>query len=255
MQDQLFDFLQSEADKPFYGWDFSYLDNRIVTAPLAWSYPSLILYRLHGENPPQSLLDMGTGGGEFFSELRPFPTHACATEGYAPNLPVARARLSPLGVEVYPFKDDEHLPFSSGEFEMIINRHESYSPREVFRILTPGGRFYTQQVGQQNDKELVNLLEAPVDPDDTHWDLEYATQQLKQVGFEIETAQECFPITRIFDVGAIAYYFKVIPWEIPNFTVEQYYNPLVRIHATIQRDGYVDVKSHRFLIVARKVIE
>ncbi|GAB4580428.1 MAG: class I SAM-dependent methyltransferase [Anaerolineales bacterium] len=252
MQDQLFEFLQSEADKPFYGWDFSYLDNRIVNAPLEWSYPSLILYRLHGESPPQSLLDMGTGGGEFFSELRPFPPHTCATEGFAPNLPLARARLGPLGVEVLPFKDDAELPFADGEFEMIINRHESYDPREVFRILTPGGRFYTQQVGEQNDKELVRMLGAPTSPNDAPWNLAYAAQQLETVGFEIETAKECFPLTRIFDVGAIAYYFKAIPWEIPNFSVEQYYTPLVHIHEKIQQDGYVDVKSHRFLIVAKK---
>ncbi len=250
--DQLFEFLQSEADKPFYGWDFSYLDNRIVNAPLEWSYPSLILTRLHGENPPQSLLDMGTGGGEFFSELRPFPPNTCATEGYAPNLPLARARLSPLGVEVFHFEDDDHLPFPNGHFEMIINRHESYAPREVHRILTPGGRFYTQQVGEQNDKELIRLLHAPMTTNDQPWNLAYAAQQLKNAGFEIETAKECFPITRIFDVGAIAYYFKVIPWEIPNFSVEQYFEPLARIHEKIQREGYVDVKSHRFLLVARK---
>ena len=254
MQDQLFDFLQSEADKPFYGWDFSYLDNRIVTAPLEWSYPSLILYRLHGEEAPQSLLDMGTGGGEFFSELRPFPPHTCATEGYAPNLPLARARLAPLGVEVFPFKDDRELPFTDGEFEMIINRHESYAPEEVFRILSPGGRFYTQQVGQQNDKEFVRLLNAPVDPE-APWNLAYASQQLKKAGFKVERAKECFPTTRVFDVGALAYYFKVIPWEIPNFSVENYYEPLARIHEVIQREGYVDVKSHRFLIVARKESE
>ena len=252
MQDQLFEFLQREVDKPFYGWDFSYLDNRIVNAPLEWSYPSLLLYQLHGETPPQSLLDMGTGGGEFFSELRPFPPHTCATEGYAPNLPLARARLSPLGVEVLHFEKDEHLPFADAEFEMIINRHESYAPHEVHRILVPGGRFYTQQVGEQNDKELIRMLEAPLAPNDTPWNLEFATGQLQEAGFAIETAKECFPTTRIFDVGAIAYYFKVIPWEIPNFSIEQYFEPLARIHEHIQREGYVDVKSHRFLIVARK---
>lgn len=252
MQDQLFEFLQSEADKPFYGWDFSYLDNRIVNAPLPWSYPSTILYRLHGENPPQSLLDMGTGGGEFFSELRPFPPHTRATESYAPNLPLARARLSPLGVEVLPFKDDNALPFAVGEFEMVINRHESYAPHEVLRILAPGGRFYTQQVGEQNDKELVRMLGGPIAPKERPWNLDYATQKLCDAGFEIETAQESFPLTRIFDVGAIAYYFKVIPWEIPNFSVEQYYEALEKIHEKIQQEGYIDVKSHRFLIIARK---
>ncbi|HNB54867.1 MAG TPA: hypothetical protein PK530_23160 [Anaerolineales bacterium] len=252
MQDQLFEFLQSEADKPFFGWDFSYLDYRIANAPMDWSYPSLLLYRLRGENPPRSLLDMGTGGGEFFSKLRPFPPHTFATEGYEPNLPLARARLAPLGVEVVSFTDDNHLPFSENEFEMITNRHESYAPREVLRLLTPGGKFYTQQVGEQNDKELVRMLGASVISSETPWNLEYATEELKQAGFIIEMAKECFPTSRIFDVGAIAYYFKAIPWEIPNFSVELYFEALMRLHEKIQRDGYLDVKSHRFLLVARK---
>lgn len=58
----LFTFLLSEANSPFSGWDFSHITHRMVEVPLTWSYTSKILMRVR---TVESLLDMGTGGGEF----------------------------------------------------------------------------------------------------------------------------------------------------------------------------------------------
>ena len=74
--DDLFEFLVSEAEQPFSGWDFSYLKNRLVEFPLKWSYYSKILPL---KRRTESLLDMGTGGGEFLASLAPLPNHTCAT--------------------------------------------------------------------------------------------------------------------------------------------------------------------------------
>lgn len=60
------------------------------------------------------------------------------------------------------------------------------------------------------------------------------------------------PITRFYDVGAIVYYLKVVPWQVPDFSLERYLDKLVEIHDTIQAHGYIDVHYHRFLIVAQK---
>ena len=106
MQNQeLFDFLMAEANYPFEGWNFSHITatGRMAEAPLSWSYASKLLTRLRKAH---SLLDMGTGGGEFLSSLQPLPPLTCATEGYAPNIPVARQRLEPLGVQVYEVGED-----------------------------------------------------------------------------------------------------------------------------------------------------
>ena len=47
----------------------------------------------------QSVLDLGTGGGERLLELREdWPARVAATEGYAPNLALATERLAPYGV-------------------------------------------------------------------------------------------------------------------------------------------------------------
>lgn len=66
-----FEDLVAEAEgQPFEGWDFSYLKDRMVEAPLPWNYLAEVRARLKGIS---TLLDLGTGGGEMFSELAPFP--------------------------------------------------------------------------------------------------------------------------------------------------------------------------------------
>ena|SRR5436190_13786174 len=74
-----FDFLMDEANYPFTGWDFSHITatRRMVEGALTWSYTSKILMRLR---QIQSLLDMGTGGGEFLSRLR--TTLKCTTTAF-----------------------------------------------------------------------------------------------------------------------------------------------------------------------------
>ena len=66
--------------------------------PLSWSYGSTA-YQLMQR--AKAMLDMGTGGGEFLSMLQSFPPTIYATEGYAPNLPIARKKLEPLGLQLW----------------------------------------------------------------------------------------------------------------------------------------------------------
>ncbi len=45
----------------------------------------------------------------------------------------------------------------TGRFDLILNRHESYHPGEIARVLAPGGTFLTQQVGGDELGELREL--------------------------------------------------------------------------------------------------
>lgn len=248
--EDLLTLLRAEAAHPFSGWDFSHITrtDRMVEAPLPWSYASKILSRL---SRVSSLLDMGTGGGEFLSMLLPLPKRTRATEGYAPNLAIARHRLEPLDVEVHQIADDLKLPFGEGEFELVINRHESYAPAEVRRVLAPGGEFATQQVGGRNDVELIERLGAPA-YEWEHWNLAFAAQELERAGLRVIEHMEGLSVTRFFDAGAVVYYLKAIPWTVPDFSVERHFEALAGIHAQIKDQGYLDVTCHRFLLIAQK---
>ncbi|KAA0745392.1 class I SAM-dependent methyltransferase [Bacillus sp. AY3-1] len=248
-RDLLFLTLLESANTNFSGWDFSFISEtgRMKSEPLSWSYGSTAFQLMqHAE----SMVDMGTGGGEFLSMLQPFPSTIFATEGYAPNVPIARKKLEPLGVTVIEVTDDTALPFQDGQFNLIINQHESYAASEVKRILSPNGIFFTQQVGGLDCAELNEQFGTPLNSEFASWSLEAACCELKENGFTILEEKEEFPFQRFYDIGAIVYYLKAIPWQIPDFTVEGYNEELYRIHEIILQKGYFDVKQHRFMMKA-----
>ena len=255
-----FDYLMAEYNQPISGWDLSYLKGRrtdIHTEP-AWNYTETVLAAM---KQAHSMLDMRTGGGERLAQFlaqQPVP-EVYATEGYPPNAAIARQRLEPLGVTIYEMQD-EHLPFADNALDLVINRHGSYDAHEVRRVLKPGHLFITQQVGDQTNLRLHELLgRAGKDmivhsgaEEKSAWNLNIATGELEAAGMQIIERKEEFFVTRFHDVGAIVYYLKAIPWEVPDFSVEKYFDRLVEIHHLIQREEYVDVLFHSFFLVARK---
>ncbi|WP_042678903.1 methyltransferase domain-containing protein [Anaerosalibacter massiliensis] len=247
---ELFNYLMDEVNEKFEGWDFSFLEStgRMQEFPLSWNYRNKVMIEIHEVS---SLLDMGTGGGEFLSTLDPLPKYTCATEGYKPNILIAKNKLEPLGVKVYEVENDECLPFDDETFELIINKHESYSPKEVKRILKDEGIFVTQQVGGLNDKEINEFLGAP-EFEFFDWNLERAVGQLKAVDLKVLEQKEDLIKTRFYDIGAIVYYLKAIPWQVPDFTIERYFDKLVEIHNIIEKLGYIDFTCHRFFIISSK---
>ena len=240
----------AEYNQPFAGWDFSYLAGRRITleAEDAWDYTASVVAAIAHA---RSLLDMDTGGGEFLASLPWRPRQTYATEGYGPNLLLARGRLAPLDVEVVEVHDMAHLPFADGQFDVVTNRHGAYDPHELRRVLQADGIFITQQVGSQTNRRLHELLGDSSPAGD--WCLAEAVSGLEAAGFRIIEQREAFHSTRFSDVGAIVYYLKAVPWEIQDFSVDRYFDKLVEIHVLIQADGYIEVPFHQFFVQARKV--
>ncbi|MCR2822530.1 class I SAM-dependent methyltransferase [Lederbergia panacisoli] len=250
--DKKFEHLIESSNKPFSGWDFSYVNGtgRIDSEPLTWSYGSKA-FTLIGNS--SAMLDMGTGGGEFLSMLRPFPKTIYATEGYEPNVPIAKDRLEPVGVKVFKIEDDHNLPFENSFFDLILNKHEAYSNQEIRRVISTGGMFLTQQVGGLDCHEINDALGLPYNEEFIDWNLDKAATDLENNGFKIIESSEEFPVQRFFDIGALVYYLKAIPWQAPDFNVEKEKKKLYEIHLLIQEKGYFDVKQHRFFIKAKAI--
>ena len=139
-----------------HGWDFSHIEGRYAEdTDFPWDYRGVIGQFLR---PEMKLLDMDTGGGEFLLSLGHPHENTAATENYPPNVALCRRVLLPLGVDFKPGDGKEKLTFGDHSFHMVINRHGDFCPEEIFRVLKPGGLFITQQVGAENDRELVKLL-------------------------------------------------------------------------------------------------
>lgn len=239
-----------EEEKGFEGWDFSGLDGRMVEEPLPWDYKQAVLALIREETV---MLDMGTGGGEFLLSLNPPQGRTYATEAYLPNFELCRKKLPQYGIDVRLVYDDNDLPFEDGMFDLIINRHESFSAGEVFRLLKPGGVFVTQQVGGQNNRELSRfLLGDDRMATDAAFDLQRTAELLEDAGFIVTERREYYPELRFHDIGALVRFAKIIEWEFPDFSVDRCFEPLCRLQEHLADQGYVASREHRFFIAAHK---
>ncbi len=253
-----FESLLAEAQAhPVVGWDFSWLEGRLEEEALPWDYTNMVA-ELSRKSP--DLLDLGTGGGEWLAALPHRPPRTAATEGWPPNQAVARERLQPLGVEVIAYEgpwdnvaqreQEPPLPFPDSCFHLVSDRHESFVARELARVLVPGGRFITQQVGGW--EELTGLLGSPpVDPAGSRWRLDMAVSQLESAGLEILDAGEARPITNCRDVGALVWYLRAVPWAVPNFEVGRYEARLRELHHQSQ-NRVIKFGEERFWVLAAR---
>ncbi|MBQ8654341.1 MAG: class I SAM-dependent methyltransferase [Clostridia bacterium] len=243
-------WLEEESAAHMTGWDFSHIAGRWEEDErLPWDYRRIVLDAL---SPDQRLLDMGTGGGEFLLTLGHPPALTTVTEAYPPNVLLCREKLEPLGISVAAVTDDSALPLPDEAFDLVINRHESYDPAEVRRILKPGGLFITQQVGQFNDREFAELLLPGLPLPFPGHGAEEQAERFRRAGFSILRTDEAFRPIRFLDVGALVWFARICEWEFEGFSVEKCFPRLMEAQRLLERHGSLEGSSHRFLIVARK---
>jgi len=249
-KDKLKEFWLSEEKMDFSGWDFSHITDRISDEMLPWNYKETVLSYMKSAN---TILDMGTGGGEFLISLNPPRGRTYATEAYPVNFELCNKTLPNYGIDVRQVFNDEDLPFDDCFFDLVLNQHESFSSQELFRLLKPGGIFITQQVGGQNNRELSKLLLGK-DPNviDSNFSLQSTEKELSNAGLVISEGKEYFPFRKFYDVGALVYYAKIIEWEFPDFSVESCFEELCQLQEKIESDGYIETIGHRFLVVGYK---
>jgi len=248
--DRVTQWLEEQRIAQMIGWDFSHIEDRYEQDETPWDIREIIKSYLQ---PDYQLLDMDTGGGEFLLSLEHPCRNICVTEAYAPNVAYCREKLEPLGIRVYEANGEEALPFADNSFDMVINRHGSYTAQEIYRVLKPGGIFATQQVGERNDRELVRLLMPEIETQYPGWDLSHNVQAFRSAGFEILQQGEAFPEIRFYDVGALIWFARIIAWEFPGFSVETCMDKLWEAQRLLEEKGVLSGKVHRFLLVARKV--
>jgi SAM-dependent methyltransferase len=214
------------------GWDFSHLAGGLIDDKPPWDYPAACRTALRAA---AHVLDMGTGGGEFLRSLADVrPADTTATEGWEPNVPVATANLAGLGIPVVRYDPDAEprvpMPFPSGRFDLVLNRHESFDAAELSRVLAPGGVFLTQQVGGDEFAEVHDIFGGePAYPGHT---LENVAAALQATGFRVEESAAWHGSSRFADVRTLVSFFALVPWAVPDdFSVDAYAGQLLRLHA------------------------
>ena len=239
-----------EERQPFTGWDFSHLQGRITSGREPWSYLERAA-ELMGRS--SSMVDLDTGGGERLLRLREhWPPRVVVTEDYLPNFELVRERLPPLGVEVVraAVSDTGPMPFEDGEFELVLNRHSPFNSSEVARVLSPGGTFLTQQVHGMWLWDLQAAFDvAPPFPENSPGKY---VPKLEAAGLVMEAVEEWEGRMAFLDVGAIVYYLKAVPWDVPGFTVKTHLEYLLALQERLELGEELSFHTARFLLEARK---
>ena len=233
-----------------HGWDFSHIHGRYEEEQdLPWDYESIVRHYLTEDT---ELLDYDTGGGEFILTLKHPYSKTSATEGYPPNVKLCREMLVPLGIRFKECSVASDIPFDDASFDLIINRHGDFDAPELYRLLRHNGIFITEQVGGENDRDLVELVLPGTKAPFPHLHLEEQRTVFEEAGFQILQAEEAFRPITFYDVGAFVWFARIIEWEFPGFSVDRCFENLVKMHHTIENNGKITGTIHRYLIVARK---
>ena len=248
-----FEELVAEAEaEPIEGWDFSWLEGRATEDRPSWGYVRSLIPRI---TKATAALDIQTGGGEVFAEVLAqagAPKVVAATESWPPNLVLARRRLSRYGAELAEVADQGELPFPEASFDLVASRHPTVVVwNEIARVLAPGGTYFSQQVGSGSNRELTEFMMG-TQPVSDRRNPDRASAEAQSVGLEIVDLRRQSLQVRFFDIGAVVYFLRKVPWTVPGFNVDRCRARLVAMHDAIERQGAFVAHAQRFLIEARK---
>jgi SAM-dependent methyltransferase len=247
------DLVAGGAAEPVAGWDFSWFEGRATEERPPWGYARMMAARLAGA---KAALDIQTGGGEVLATAltggpQPPPV-LVATESWPPNMTIAAANLRPLGGRVVQAADDADLPFGAESFDLVVSRHpvETVWP-EIARVLRPGGRYFSQQIGAGSNRELTDFMMGP-QPVSPAQRPRRVVAAAEAAGLVVTDLREQALRTVFNDVGAVVYFLRKVLWTVPGFTVEAYQEQLRRMHDQIRAEGPFVAHAQRFLIEAGK---
>jgi len=231
------------------GWDFSVLDGHMRADEPEWEFEQDCRSAMAGA---QRIADLGTGGGERLLDLvtRVDVTgkSVVATEGWEPNIAVARQGLAPQGIEIvgYDSEQDARMPFADGSFDLVMSRHEAIEMKEIARVLAPGGRLLTQQVSGDDAEEIHDWFNTPFDY--PHVTSRRFVEDLEAAGLRVDVVDDWRGTMEFESVTALVTYLALVPWDAPDFSVSEHEAQLTALDA----DRPISVTQRRFRVYATK---
>jgi len=118
-------------------------------------------------------------------------------------------------------------------------------------VLVPGGSYFAQHVGPDSLRSLSEFLMGPLpEAERRHPDVE--RRAAEDAGLVVHTLEVERPRTVFFDVGAVVYFLRVVPWIVPGFSLARFLDPLRELHRKIQQDGALETTASRMLVEATR---
>jgi SAM-dependent methyltransferase len=235
-------------------WGAGFLPGRYLPGETSWTWAGVVDPHLAGAS---ALLDLGTGEGGVLAGLPGLPALTVAAEEWQATVPAAVRTLRPRGIHlvvcgtarantVPDAPRRTGLPFADSSYDVVVSRHTAFDPDDVRRVLRPGGRFVTQQVGSDETAATRALLGLETEPEG--WDLAEAIRQTEAGGLTVIGSGEEHPASRFTDVAALIGYVRTFPWAVPELDRAAMQPTFEALHAR----GTLEAVSHRFWLAATK---
>lgn len=232
------------------GWDFSHIRGRYEEEhDLPWNYEEIVRQYLSRD---LNMLDYDTGGGEFLLSLNHPFDKTWATEGFKPNVQLCKETLLPLGINFKECSTPSEIPYDNETFDIILNRHGSFDAGELHRLLKKDGIFITEQVGGDNERDLVEMVLPGTPKPFPHLNLKEQRKVFEDAGFHIIRAEEAYRPIKFYDVAAFVWFAHIIEWEFPGFSVDKCFERLWKMQKIVEDKGEIEGTIHRYLIVAKR---
>lgn len=232
------------------GWDFSHIRGRYEEEhDLPWNYEEIVRQYLSRD---LNMLDYDTGGGEFLLSLNHPFDKTWATEGFKPNVQLCKETLLPLGINFKECSTPSEIPYDNETFDIILNRHGSFDAGELHRLLKKDGIFITEQVGGDNERDLVEMVLPGTPKPFPHLNLKEQRKAFEDAGFHIIRAEEAYRPIKFYDVAAFVWFAHIIEWEFPGFSVDKCFERLWKMQNIVEDKGEIEGTIHRYLIVAKR---
>jgi len=233
------------------GWDFSRIEKKTKVVGKKWKYIRVVKRYINKET---ILLDVGTGSGELLLEVAQFVKKAYGIDYSRSMIKTARKNLAESRVSNVEFKlaDAKRIPFSKEYFDVVICRHSNFYPKEVFRVLKPGGVFITQQVGEKDKENIKKVFGRGQNFGKKVGALmNRYSRELKKAGFEILKKDTSNALEYYANMEDLIFLLKNTP-IIPNFNIKKDRKFLEEIERRYKTKQGIKTNSFRFLMICRK---
>ena len=145
------------------------------------------------------------------------------------------------------------LDFDDGSFDVVANRHSTFEPAEVARVLKSAGYFVTQQVGHLNAASLLGCFSwSDSFPDDWLIPLRDRASQFEASGMSIVGLAEYEVDWWIKDVESVLFWLRSVPTP-DEFDLEKHWSGINVMQDRLLDENGFRTTEHRELLVARKV--
>ncbi|PIZ44299.1 hypothetical protein CO180_04140 [candidate division WWE3 bacterium CG_4_9_14_3_um_filter_41_6] len=180
------------------GWDFSNMNTE--RQPVPWEYLDVVSHYL---KPTDSILDVGTGGGEKLISLAKYYGQGVGIDIDPQMVTVAKENARNTDNASF-YVDSEKLEKTNGNFDVILCRQAPFDSATIYNHLSLRGYFITQQVGEKNMsniKKVLNMEKSePV----------ITSQQLLGAGFKLISFMEYNVEYVVKDIESLVFWLKAL---------------------------------------------